>query len=173
MLKSHVQVQCACMYMLCLCMLLINSRGLSYRYPQPQSFVAACIYLHTPTHTHTHTHPHTHTHTHTHTATGQGRMDRAVCEFTEDKKLPYLKRLQQAGVVNIEMECTAMASICHKTGMKCLVVCVTLLDRLSGDQVDISPEVYGEYQLRLRRLVSKFIRSKLNCGSQEPKGADN
>ncbi len=99
--------------------------------------------------------------------TGQGRIDGAICEFTEDKRLAYLKRLQEAGVVNIEMECTALASICHKAGVKCSVICVTLLDRLQGDQVEIPSEVYRGYQARLQGLVAKFIRSRLGNMSSE------
>ena len=29
-----------------------------------------------------------------------------------------------------------MASLCHMTGVKCAVVCVALLNRLNGDQVE-------------------------------------
>lgn len=94
-------------------------------------------------------------------------MDGAICKFTEDQKLTYLKRVQEAGVVNIEMECTAMASLCHMAGMKCAIVCVTLLDRLNGDQVDLPGDVYREYQKRLQGLVGKFIRSKLQTSSVE------
>jgi uridine phosphorylase len=36
---------------------------------------------------------------------GQGRLDGAFCEFNEQDKQEYLEKLQEAGVVNIEMEC--------------------------------------------------------------------
>ena len=96
------------------------------------------------------------------TLTGQGRMDGAICEFTEDEKLSYLKRVQEAGVVNIEMECTAVASVCRKAGMKCGIVCITLVDRLNGDQEEVTPEQYQQYQTRPQKLVATFIRSRLN-----------
>jgi uridine phosphorylase len=35
---------------------------------------------------------------------GQGRLDGAFCDHTEQDKMEYLKRLQEIGVVNIEME---------------------------------------------------------------------
>ena len=41
-------------------------------------------------------------------------MDGAVCEHSVEEKMSYLNRVQEAGVVNIEMECAAMASLCHK-----------------------------------------------------------
>lgn len=48
------------------------------------------------------------------------------------------------------------------------VVCVTLLDRLKGDQVNSSHEVLHDYQLRPQKLVSCFIKKKLTtrAGSQ-------
>ena len=102
------------------------------------------------------------THTHTHTHTGQGRVDGAICGFTEQDKLDYLAKIRDAGVSNIEMECTAIASLCHQTGVKCAVVCVTLLNRLHGDQVTITPEEYKMYQQRPLNLVAKFIKKRLN-----------
>ena len=45
---------------------------------------------------------------------GQGRLDGAVCEHTEEEKMDFLRRAEKAGVVNIEMECAAMASLCNK-----------------------------------------------------------
>ena len=67
---------------------------------------------------------------------GQARVDGVVCEIsTHQEKLTYLQRVKEAGISNIEMECTAIASLCKMTGVKCAVVCVALLDRLKGDQV--------------------------------------
>lgn len=66
---------------------------------------------------------------------GQGRLDGAFCEFTETDKMEYLTKLQKAGVVNIEMESICFAALTHHAGIQSAVVCVTLLDRLKGDQV--------------------------------------
>lgn len=41
------------------------------------------------------------------------------------------------------------------------VVCVTLLDRLEGDQIRASHEVLWEYQQRPQRLIAAFIRKRL------------
>lgn len=40
---------------------------------------------------------------------GQGRLDGAFCEYTENDKMNYLKKLHNAGVVNIEMECELLS----------------------------------------------------------------
>jgi len=66
---------------------------------------------------------------------GQGRMDGAFCDFTEEEKMEYLEKLKSNGVRNIEMESLAFAALTHHAGIKAAVVCVTLLDRLKGDQV--------------------------------------
>lgn len=66
---------------------------------------------------------------------GQGRLDGAFCDFTEQDKMNYLRRLERNGVRNIEMEATAFAALTHAAGIRSAIVCVTLLDRLNGDQV--------------------------------------
>lgn len=50
--------------------------------------------------------------------------------------MSYLNKLHDFGVVNIEMESTIFAALTHHAGIRAAVVCVTLLDRLKGDQVD-------------------------------------
>lgn len=67
--------------------------------------------------------------------TGQGRLDGAFCEFTEKDKMDYLHKLHDFGVINIEMESTIFAALTYHAGIRAAVICVTLLDRLKGDQV--------------------------------------
>lgn len=68
--------------------------------------------------------------------------------------MEYLERLHKAGVVNIEMESLAFAALTHHAGIKAAVVCVTLLDRLKGDQVSALRHIrlilmsLEEFQLR-------------------------
>ncbi|XP_061219784.1 uridine phosphorylase 2 isoform X2 [Neopsephotus bourkii] len=92
---------------------------------------------------------------------GQGRLDGALCSFSSEKKLEYLKRAYNAGVRNIEMESTAFAALCGLCGLKAAVVCVALLDRLEGDQIRAPHEVLWEYQQRPQRLIAAFIRKQL------------
>jgi len=49
-------------------------------------------------------------------------------------------------VVNIEMESTIFAALTHHAGIKAAVVCVALLNRLNGDQVNAPKEVMHEWQ---------------------------
>lgn len=65
----------------------------------------------------------------------QGRLDGAFCDFTENDKMDYLAKLHDFGVINIEMECTIFAALTYHAGIRSAIVCVALLDRLKGDQV--------------------------------------
>ena len=58
--------------------------------------------------------------------------------------MAYLKHVSDNGVVNMEMEATVFAAMTHMAGIRAAVVCVTLLDRLKGDQV--SPRKYRRIQ---------------------------
>ncbi|XP_012251633.2 uridine phosphorylase 1 isoform X2 [Athalia rosae] len=88
---------------------------------------------------------------------GQGRLDGAFCDFTENEKMDYLNKVHKAGVVNIEMESLSFAALTHHAGIKSAVVCVTLLDRLKGDQVLAPKEVLDEWQMRPQKLISRYI----------------
>ena len=88
-------------------------------------------------------------------------MDGAVCEYSKSEQEAYLHMLKEKGVNNIEMECSAMAALCHKAGVRCAIVCVVLVDRLKDDQVDIPQETYHKWQLQPQNLVVQYIKKKL------------
>lgn len=92
---------------------------------------------------------------------GQGRLDGAFCEYTEADKMEYLQQLRNQGVVNIEMEAIPFAALTHHAGIKAAIVCVTLLDRLKGDQVMAPKEVANEWQIRPQKLVARYIKRYL------------
>ncbi|XP_010176355.1 uridine phosphorylase 1 isoform X2 [Antrostomus carolinensis] len=92
---------------------------------------------------------------------GQGRLDGAICLYNEEEKLQYLKEAYDSGVRNIEMESSVFAAMCNLSGVKAAVVCVTLLNRLEGDQISSSHDVLVEYQQRPQKLVGYFIKKSL------------
>ncbi|XP_056279936.1 uridine phosphorylase 2 [Pseudoliparis swirei] len=92
---------------------------------------------------------------------GQGRLDGALCSFSHEDKLEYLRKAHAAGVRNIEMESSVFAAMCRACGLKGAVVCVALLDRFEGDQITSSHDVLVEYQQRPQVLVSHFIKKRL------------
>jgi uridine phosphorylase len=93
---------------------------------------------------------------------GQGRLDGAVCEYTDADKLAFLRRAFELGVRNIEMESCVFAAICNKAHIPGLVICCTLLDRLNGDQVDATVEQLTSYQENAISVALNFIHAKLN-----------
>jgi len=67
--------------------------------------------------------------------TGQGRLDGAFCDYSEKEKMAYIHHLERNGVTNIEMESLAFAALTHHAGIRAAVVCVAVVDRMKGDQV--------------------------------------
>lgn len=49
---------------------------------------------------------------------GQGRLDGALCSFSTEEKLEYLKKAHEAGIKNIEMESTVFAAMCRVCNLK-------------------------------------------------------
>lgn len=92
---------------------------------------------------------------------GQGRLDGAICDFTEKDKMNYLRKCSDFGIVNIEMEATIFSALTHHAGIKAAIVCVALLNRLKGDQVSTPKDIMLEWQKRPQALVSRYIRKKL------------
>ncbi|XP_043360788.1 LOW QUALITY PROTEIN: uridine phosphorylase 2 [Dermochelys coriacea] len=96
----------------------------------------------------------------------EGRLDGALCSFSNEKKLAYLRRAYDAGVRNIEMESTVFAAICGLCGLKAAVVCVALFNQLELDQIKAPHEVLVEYQRRSQHLISLFIKKRLGLYNQ-------
>ncbi|XP_032413492.1 uridine phosphorylase 1 isoform X2 [Xiphophorus hellerii] len=97
---------------------------------------------------------------------GQARLDGAFCSYTEAEKQEYLLKAKEAGVCNIEMESSVFAAMCKLSGLRAAVVCVTLLDRLKGDQLSSSHEVLNNYQLRPQILVGSYIKKQLKAKAE-------
>lgn len=96
---------------------------------------------------------------------GQGRLDGAFCEYTEQDKLEFLNKIRDAGVINMEMESLAFAALCTHAGIRGAVICVTLLNRLNGDQISQPKPVLEEWQMRPMKLVAKYIKNKIGNSS--------
>lgn len=92
---------------------------------------------------------------------GQGRLDGAFCEYGEEEKMEFLRKLADFGVVNIEMECTTFGAMTYQAGIRGAIVCVALLNRLKGDQVQTPKSVMAEWQNRPGVIVARLIRKHL------------
>lgn len=49
---------------------------------------------------------------------GQARLDGAICTYTEEEKMQYLKAAYEAGIRNIEMESSVFAAMCNISGLR-------------------------------------------------------
>lgn len=92
---------------------------------------------------------------------GQARLDGAFCDYTMNDKFAFLETLYKKGVRNIEMESTCFAAMLHRAGIKAAIVCVALLNRMKGDQVQIEKSEYIEFETRPFKLVTTFIKKEL------------
>ncbi|KAF0713153.1 hypothetical protein As57867_004470, partial [Aphanomyces stellatus] len=90
----------------------------------------------------------------------QGRLDGAICEYTNADKMAYLQKAYDAGTRNIEMESRLFAAFCHKLHIPAAVVCVTLLNRLDGDQITQPHDVLESYDLRPMSVLLEYIKAK-------------
>ncbi|XP_017143442.1 uridine phosphorylase 1 isoform X2 [Drosophila miranda] len=90
---------------------------------------------------------------------GQGRTDGAICEYSAEDKMKFLQKCHNLGIRNIEMEASMFASVTQKIGVKAGDICVTLLNRLDGDQVD--SEKKEEYEHRPFLVLGRYIQELL------------
>jgi len=102
---------------------------------------------------------------------GQGRLDGAICEYSEEDKMNYLNLCADKGVVNMEMEALVFAAMTHAAGIKSAIVCVTLLDRLKGDQVTTPKDELISWQERPQKIVARLIKSELSISGLEAAAA--
>lgn len=98
---------------------------------------------------------------------GQGRLDGAFCDYSKDEKIDFLRNLQKNGVKNIEMEALALSALTHQAGIRAADVCVTLLDRLEGDQVNVPKEIMKEWEKRPQEVISRYIKKQLSVRSKD------
>jgi len=98
---------------------------------------------------------------------GQGRLDGAICEYKESDKMAYLQEVASKGVTNMEMEALVFAALTHLAGIRSAVVCVTLLDRLKGDQITTPKEELLGWQTRPMETVARFILSELSMAEKD------
>lgn len=99
------------------------------------------------------------------------RLDGCFFQGDEGEKFKFLRKLQSLGVKNIEMECTGFAAMTQRAGVRgylqypsltltsslAAIVCVSLVNRMDGDQVRIKKELYTDFELRPFNIVAQYI----------------
>ena len=92
---------------------------------------------------------------------GQGRLDGAICDYSEKDKMDFLQRAHEAGVRNIEMESLTFGAFTRHIGIRAATICAVLLNRLEGDQVLSTVEQLGQYEARATAAVLALVRNSL------------
>ncbi|CDS39798.1 uridine phosphorylase 1 [Echinococcus multilocularis] len=91
----------------------------------------------------------------------QGRLDGAICEYTEEEKMVFLKKAYDCGVRNFEMESLGFAAFCQHLKIKAAVICVTLVNRLVSDQISTPLEIMHAWQERPLEILINYIKNQI------------
>ena len=91
---------------------------------------------------------------------GQGRLDGAICDYKESNKFDFLKKLENIGVKNIEMEGSIVAGICNSNKIDSVMMCVAYLNRMKGDSVskEYSPQELKSWMDRAISIILNYIK---------------
>ncbi|KAF4673110.1 Uridine phosphorylase 2 [Perkinsus olseni] len=88
----------------------------------------------------------------------EGRTDGALTPwYTEEDKINFIHKMHDAGVRNIEMESVALMGFCQRAKIPAACVCVTLVNRLEGDQITSTKRQLAKFNEYSIRVVSNFI----------------
>ncbi len=92
----------------------------------------------------------------------QFRLDGAIALTTPEEKMEWLRRLDGAGVRNIEMEGAMLAAYLNHWGFtRFAMICATVVNRLEGDQVTSTPQELHEYNERAGTVLFDYLRRTL------------
>jgi uridine phosphorylase len=69
--------------------------------------------------------------------------------------------VHEAGVVNMEMEAPQFAAFCGRLGLRAVVMCGVLVNRLLGDQVTSTPQELAQVAENVFAVAMAFIKSRL------------
>ena len=86
-----------------------------------------------------------------------------MCEYSDADKMAFLREAHGAGVRNVEMEALQFGAFTHHLGIPAAACCVTLLDRLCGDQVRATPEELAAWELASGSAVLAYMRQQLSA----------
>jgi len=90
----------------------------------------------------------------------QFRLDGAIRLASPDRKMEWLRWLDENGVRNIEMEGAMLAAYMNTWGFsRFAMICTTLLNRLEGDQITSSAEQLHEYTDRAGAVMFAYLRT--------------
>ncbi|CAI9735365.1 uridine phosphorylase 1-like [Octopus vulgaris] len=89
---------------------------------------------------------------------GQGRLDGPFSSFSDEDRDAYLQHLQDKGVTNMEMESVGFVALCNKMNIPCAVICVTVVDRLKGDQITADHDHILQWEKRPIQIFFEYMK---------------
>lgn len=90
----------------------------------------------------------------------QFRLDGAIRLATPERKMEWLRWLDENGVRNIEMEGALLAAYLNFWGFsRFAMVCTTLLNRLEGDQITTPEDELQEFSERSGVVMFNYLRT--------------
>ena len=98
---------------------------------------------------------------------GQGRLDGYFkSDLNEVTRKDFFVKAHKLGIRNFEMEAAELAGFCNRPGsplnMVAATICVALLDRMHGDQVESSPTQIQAWENGLLHFAASFVCSTLS-----------
>eukprot|EP00002_Diphylleia_rotans_P008242 TRINITY_DN1798_c0_g1_i10.p1 TRINITY_DN1798_c0_g1~~TRINITY_DN1798_c0_g1_i10.p1 ORF type:complete len:185 (-),score=26.85 TRINITY_DN1798_c0_g1_i10:380-934(-) len=98
--------------------------------------------------------------------TGQARADGAICPYSEDERMEYLRSAYDAGIRNFEMESALLAAFTNRIGIKSACICVTSLNRLECDHVCASHDLL-EFDARASAVAVGYVQHHMSKHKSE------
>jgi len=98
---------------------------------------------------------------------GQSRLDGAVCEYTVQDKMTWLRTIYDSGVRNIEMESLVFAAFCTKFNIRGACVCAVIVNRMISDQITSTHDELASYSEAALNLVLRFIARDMQLSAAE------
>ena len=75
--------------------------------------------------------------------------------------LKFLKLIFQHGILNIEMEANLFLSYCLRAGVKGAVICISIVNRLNGDQIETPKDVLKMFENRPLQIIVQMIKNRM------------
>lgn len=97
----------------------------------------------------------------------QARRDGAFADFSGAERAAFLEECRSRGVVNVEMECVALAAFAKRVGVRAATVCAVLVNRMQEETPSETEEMLAMFQHRAVRVAVEYVREKVGCGGAD------
>ena len=76
--------------------------------------------------------------------------------------MAFLQELyQEYNVCNIEMEAHILSAFTYRAGIRCGIVCTTIVNRLKGDIIQFCHDDLAKFERRPLDIITEFIKQRI------------